>query len=1016
MTKVPKKLNEKDFRFIKLRGQTKMPLEKNWSESNNYSYEEITKWGDKGNNYGVATGYGNLGVIDCDVEILEKRVKDELPETFTVETGSGGKHYYYIIDDLDKKFIFYYKGTVHAGELQWKGQQVVGAGSTHPESGLKYKVVINKPIAHIKKKDLQKLFKEFKKAEDESKKEESKKDYDVHKGYILPITRVVEEVPELQRFIRKGKDLQGAHPVHGSTTKINFCIDDENDLWHCFRCLGKNTQVLTPTGYKNIQDIEEGDLVLGDDFKAKRVYNPLSYNISEVVYSIKINPLDNTIVTFEHPLLINRVQYSGKHLDYSKKKLMWAKPGEINTRRDFLVVPRKFGTERCINGVDINKEVAYLIGYYLGEGHIIHTSQNRVSTQLTLSFYGYNKALKLADIVQKYFTTKVHVYHYTHRGTTLICINDASFTQWIESLCGTGSSNKRLGKLQMLPKEELEYLLKGYFEADGHTRHDGRSKQIHSVSKQLLLDTQQVLYRFGIVSRVSKHKSRKYKDGSIYTLYWTENPKKVTLGYNDKDYTYIKIKSISEEYFDGRVYNIETEGHKYLCPFVTHNCGTGGDTLTLIAMLEGIIKCEDVKPGCLKKKKFKKTIKAAKEKYGFTDEELKIQELPEEPKSLEEVYSVFQKWMYIEDTDPIDLVLATALSSQKKGTPVWMILVGASSGGKSQFIRALSDIPNAMLQDDITPNTLASGAKIKGKKVEDLGMKLQGKSTVVLTSDLASLTSQNKDEKRKIWAKFRELFDGYIKRGTGNGVFIDYKDCHVTWIFGATPTIRSEVLIYAQLGTRELMYELKLPENIDDLIMEKAWDNEDYEEQMKKEMQSVVRKFYKSHKYKTELKVPDSMKEFIKNEAKRLEYMRASAPTDMKTGELITDVSVAKPHRAMKQLKKLYIGLKSLRDDYSDKDAARIIRQVVDSTSDPVRNAMMYLHEENPETEFTVTQYHNKLKLGKRTVKRQAMAMWNMGYLIREDKEMVVAGKQREVPHFKKNPKIGFKFIRTSDL
>ena len=680
MTNVPKKLNKKEFRFIKLRGQTKMPLEKNWSESNNYDYDEITKWGDKGNNYGVATGYGNLGVIDCDVEILDKRVKDELPETFTVQTGSGGKHYYYIIDDLDKKFIFFYKGTIHAGELQWKGQQVVGAGSTHPESGLKYKVVKNKPIAHISKKDLQGLFKEFEKAKDKEKNGEPKKNDDIHKGFVLPITKVVEQVPELQRFIRKGKDLQGAHPVHGSTTRINFCIDDENDLWHCFRC------------------------------------------------------------------------------------------------------------------------------------------------------------------------------------------------------------------------------------------------------------------------------------------------------------------------------------------------GTGGDTLTLIAMLEGIVNCGDVKPGCLKGDKFKKTIKVAKKKYGFTDEELKIQELPEEPKSLDDVYKTFKEWMYIEDTDPIDLVLATALSSQKKGTPVWMILVGASSGGKSQFIRALSDIPNSMLQDDITPNTLASGARIKGKKVEDLGMKLEGKSTIVLTSDLASLTSQNKDEKRKIWAKFRELFDGYIKRGTGNGVFIDYKDCHVTWIFGATPTIRSEVLIYAQLGTRELMYELKLPENIDDLIMEKAWDNEDYEERMKKEMKSVVRKFYKSHTYKEKIEVPDSMKRFIKNEAKRLEYMRASAPTDMKTGELITNISVAKPHRAMKQLKKIYIALKSLSDNYPDVRAARIIRQVVDSTSDPVRNAMMYLHEDNPEMEFTVSKYHSKLRLGTRTVKRQAMALWNMGYLIREDREMIVAGKQREVPHFRKNPSIGFKFIRTSDL
>jgi len=679
MTSVPKKLSSDDFRFIKLRGHTKMPLEKNWTNNGNYTYDEITEWGNQGNNYGVATGYGNLAVIDCDVEILDKKVKEQLPPTFTVETGSGGKHYYYIIDDLDKKFIFYYRGTIHAGELQWKGQQVVGAGSVHPDTKLDYKVVNNKPIARISKKDLEPLFTEFQKKKDEDENKPKKND-DVHKGYILPITKVIEAVPELQNFIRKGKDLQGSHPVHGSTTKINFCIDDENDLWHCFRC------------------------------------------------------------------------------------------------------------------------------------------------------------------------------------------------------------------------------------------------------------------------------------------------------------------------------------------------DTGGDTLTLIAVLEKIIKCEDVKPGCLRGKKFKQTIKAAKEKYGFTDEELKIQELPEEPRSLKEVYDTFKRWMYIEDTDPIDVALATAISSQKKGTPVWMIMVGASSGGKSQFIRALSDIPHSMVQDDITPNTLASGAKVKGKKVEDLGSKLEGRSTIVLTSDLASLTSQNRDEKRKIWAKFRELFDGFIKKETGNGVVRDYKDCHVTWIFGATPTIRSEVLIYAQLGTRELMYELTLPDNLDDLIMEKAWENENYEEQMKNEMKAVVRKFYKSHIYQNDIDVPDSIKRFIKSEAKRLEYLRATAPIDSKTGEPLTNISVAKPHRSMKQLKKLYIALKSLDEDYPDEKAVRIIRQVVDSTSDPVRTKIMYLHEEYPDEEFTYLDYHKKFKLSSYTVRKQALALWNMGYLEAKDITEMIKGKSRIIKSFKKSKYATFKFIREEEI
>jgi len=671
---VPNKLKSKDFRFIKLRGKTKQPLEKAWTNGKNYTYEEIQEWTKDGNNYGVATGIGSLGVIDCDLEILDERVRKLLPPTLTVETGSGGIHHYYIIKDLDKKFIFYYKGTIHAGELQWEGQQVVGAGSIHPDTKKPYRVKNNKPIAEITQAELEPLFAEFKKQKKSKKK--SKSSTSSHKGFCLPITQVIEKVPELQEFERKGKDLQGSHPVHGSSTKINFCIDDESDIWHCFRC------------------------------------------------------------------------------------------------------------------------------------------------------------------------------------------------------------------------------------------------------------------------------------------------------------------------------------------------GTGGDTLDLIAMLEGIIKCEDVGSEPLSGKEFKKVLKLAKDKYGFDEEELVQKELPEEPKSLKDVHDTFKKYLYLEDLKPIDLALAIALSKQKKGTPIWTIFIGASSGGKSAILRSLEEVPGTMLKDDITENTLASGAKDKdGKPVSDLGMKLQGKSTLIVTPDLASLSSHNRDAKRRIWAKFRELFDGYISKDTGNEVSRDYKDCHVTWIFGATPSIRSEVLIYAELGTRELMYELKLPNNIDDIVMEKAWSNENYEEEMKKALRDVVRKFAKCHDYDENIKVSEKMKEFIKSEAKRLEYLRATAPID-RSGELLANVVPAKPYRSMKQFKKIYLALKSLDPQFDDERAKEIIRNIVDSTSNPVRTGIMYIHENDIEGKYTFQDYKKMLKVSRYMVKCQAMTLWNIGYLERVTETKTVAGKLEEVEYFQKNKDETFQFVR----
>src|SRR5208283_1789064 len=35
---------------------------------------------------------------------------------------------------------------------------------------------------------------------------------------------------------RMGNHIQGAHPIHGSTTGNNLSIDTVNNVWHCFRC------------------------------------------------------------------------------------------------------------------------------------------------------------------------------------------------------------------------------------------------------------------------------------------------------------------------------------------------------------------------------------------------------------------------------------------------------------------------------------------------------------------------------------------------------------------------------------------------------------------------------------------------------------------------------------------------------------------------------------------------------------------------------------------------------------
>ncbi len=168
---IPEKIRKEELRFIKVRSKNKIPVEAGWQKDKNYKYdsEELKRHIDAGGNYGVATGFGNLIVIDSDHPETQKKVEEHLPETFMVTTGKG-THNYYICKDLKEKIVLHEDCSGrHFGEVQTWGQQVVAPGSTHP-NGHKYSVLNDSEIKEITQKQVKEALKDLMK---QDKKEKS---------------------------------------------------------------------------------------------------------------------------------------------------------------------------------------------------------------------------------------------------------------------------------------------------------------------------------------------------------------------------------------------------------------------------------------------------------------------------------------------------------------------------------------------------------------------------------------------------------------------------------------------------------------------------------------------------------------------------------------------------------------------------------------------------------------------------------------------------------------------------
>src|SRR3990167_11187329 len=78
---IPLQLQNPELRFYLIGTNSKLPLEKSWNKDNCFFYKHTKLLGHQGN-YGVATGYSNLIVIDFDDKEYHEQMKSKMPKTF----------------------------------------------------------------------------------------------------------------------------------------------------------------------------------------------------------------------------------------------------------------------------------------------------------------------------------------------------------------------------------------------------------------------------------------------------------------------------------------------------------------------------------------------------------------------------------------------------------------------------------------------------------------------------------------------------------------------------------------------------------------------------------------------------------------------------------------------------------------------------------------------------------------------------------------------------------------------
>jgi len=177
-----------------------------------------------------------------------------------------------------------------------------------------------------------------------------------------------------------------------------------------------------------------------------------------------------------------------------------------------------------------------------------------------------------------------------------------------------------------------------------------------------------------------------------------------------------------------------------------------------------------------------------------------------------ELKKSIEPYVYSEDDGMLRTALASIISNRLNlGDPIWVVLIGASSSGKSQVLRplALTDEKYIHRVDDLTENTLLSGINT-GEGKEDVSLlKRIGKSGILVVSDLTVIFSKSSETRNAILGQLRMVYDGEMTKYSGT------KSEPIRWegslgmLAGSTPSIYGHFEEVADMGERFIYYRMK---------------------------------------------------------------------------------------------------------------------------------------------------------------------------------------------------------------
>src|SRR5215471_16998367 len=305
-----------------------------------------------------------------------------------------------------------------------------------------------------------------------------------------------------------------------------------------------------------------------------------------------------------------------------------------------------------------------------------------------------------------------------------------------------------------------------------------------------------------------------------------------------------------------------------------------------------------------------------------------------------------QEYLYFPNPDPLYVVLGTIAGNILSGRPLWMMLVGAPSSGRTAMLETLQEIPRVFTVGALKgTQTLLSGTPKKDWAKDAKGGLLNEIGTeggLLCMTDFTRMLSMERAQQGEIMSALRDVYDGKYERPIGGeGGKKLYWYGKVGFLGACTNAIDQHSHLIRELGERWVYYRYPDSDGYGEVMTSLGVTNP---KMMMSELRGFVRNFVDA--LGLDWRKEEQRRAFTKREMNRIfevaafgACLRTGVPRDWRTKEIIDKSQKELPTRLANGLGQLYLGLERI--GISEDERWRLLSKVAFDSAPQIRIAIV---------------------------------------------------------------------------